>query len=157
MAGPGFATLNTWDVRIDNFRSDSCIVLYWNPIEMKPGQSREMAFSYGLGSLSKGKLRLTIGGTLAVGREMTVVAYVAEPKAGETATLKLPSGFEFLDGTPTTQNVPPAEKGPDGKMRPSPVTWRVRPNVAGNHILTVTTKSNLTASQRVTILQKGIF
>jgi hypothetical protein len=155
--GQDLRTLNTWDVRIDNFRNDSCIVLYWNPIEMKPGQSREMAFSYGLGSLSKGKLRLTVGGTLAVGREMTVVAYVAEPKPGEKATLKLPDGFEFLDGTPATQNVSPAEAGADGKTRPSPVTWRIRPNRAGQHLLSVTTSTGLSASQRVTILQKGIF
>jgi hypothetical protein len=116
-----------------------------------------MAFSYGLGDLKAGKLGLTVGGTLAVGREMTVIAYVASPQPGEKATLELPKGFEFLEGSSATQSVPPVERSLDGKLRPSPVTWRVRPTTAGRHLLTVTTTTGLTVSQTVTIRTKGIF
>ena len=87
---------------------------------------------------------------------MTVIAYVADPQAGEKATLELPKGFEFLEGSLATQPVPPAEKA-DGKQRPSPITWRVRPTVDGRHTLTVTTTTNLSVSQPVTIRKKGIF
>lgn len=152
--GPNFGG---WDVKMENIGTDSAIVLYWNPVDMKPGDSREMAFSYGLGNLKGGKLGLTVGGTLAVGREMTVIAYVADPQTGEKATLGLPKGFEFLEGSLATQPVPPAERGPDGKIRPSPITWRVRPTVDGRHTLTATTTTNLSVSQPVTIRKKGIF
>ena len=145
------------EVPLKNIAEDSAIVLYWNPINMKPGESREMAFSYGLGNLSGGKLGLTIGGTLAVNREMTVVAYVADPRPGEIATLRLPEGFDLLGGSAAAQPVPTAQRGPDGKLRPSPVTWRVRPTIDGRHILTVTTSRNLSVSQPVTIRKKGIF
>ncbi len=151
------ALLDVFDVRLENIGDDSCLVLYWNPVDMKAGEHRDMAFSYGLGNLKGGKLGLTVGGTLAVGREMTVVAYVAEPQPGETATLELPKGFEFVEGSLAKQPVPPAEKGADGRVRPSPVTWRVRPNIDGRHTLTVTTSTALSVSQPVTIRKKGIF
>lgn len=147
----------SWEVNMETIREDSCIVLYWNPVEMKPGETRDMAFSYGLGKVSGGKLGLTVGGTFAVGREMTVVAYVAEPKVGETAELKLPPDFTLLPGLPAKQPVPAAEKGPDGKMRPSPVTWRISPTTRGVHTIEVETSTGLKATQKVTIGSKGIF
>ncbi len=154
---PGFF-FGAWGVNLENMGTDSAVVLYWNPVDMKPGTSREMAFSYGLGNVKGGKLGLTVGGTLAVNREMTVVAYVAEPKPGEKATLQLPKGFELLGNSSATQDVPPsAPPGADGKRQPVPITWRVRPTVDGAHILTVTTSTNLSVVQRVTIRAKGIF
>jgi hypothetical protein len=152
--GPYFPN---WEVKVQNIETDSAIVLYWNPKDLYPGEHREMAFSYGLGNLKGGKVGLTVGGTLAVGRDMTVVAYVADPKPGEKATLELPKGFELLSGYAATQEVPPAEKGPNDKVRPSPITWRVRPTRDGRHTLTVTTTSNLSVSQPVTIRKEGIF
>jgi hypothetical protein len=153
---PGF-NYGAWDVRMQNIVEDSAIVLYWNPVDMKPGESREMAFSYGLGNVKGGKLGLTVGGTLAVNREMTVVAYVADPQPGETATLQLPEGFDLLGSSPATQPVPPAEPDRDAKLRPSPVTWRIRPTLEGRRVLTVTTSTQLSVSQPVTIRKKGIF
>ena len=152
--GPNFTS---WDVRMDNIRDDSCIALYWDPLEIRPGTHREMAFSYGLGNVKGGKLGLTIGGTLAVNREMTVIAYVADPKPGEEAILEVPKGFELLGGSTAKQAVPPAERAANGKLRPSPITWRVRPTVDGRHTLTVTTTNALSVSQQVTIRKKGIF
>jgi hypothetical protein len=153
---PGW-NYGAWDVHMENIAEDSAIVLYWNPVELKPGASREMAFSYGLGNLKGGKLGITVGGTLAVNREMTVIAYVADPQPGETATLVLPEGFEFLANSAPTQPVPEAERGGDGKIRPSPVTWRIRPTVEGRQALSVTTSTGLSVSQPVTIRKKGIF
>ena len=152
--GPNYSG---WEVRMENIGTDSAIVLYWNPIDMKPGESREMAFSYGLGNLKGGKLGITVGGTLAVNKEMTVIAYVAEPQAGETATLNLPKGFELLPGSAPTQPVPQAERGPDGKTRPSPVTWRVRPTIDGRHTISVQTNLLQPTAVQVTIRKKGIF
>jgi hypothetical protein len=149
--------LGRWEVPLRNIADDSAIVLYWNPVDMRPGAVRDMAFSYGLGRIQGGKLGLTVGGTLAVNRDMTVIAYVADPQPDETATLKLPDGFEFRADSPATQPVPPAERGPDGKLRPSPVTWLIRPTLEGRRTLIVTTSTQLSVSQPVTIRAKGIF
>jgi hypothetical protein len=62
-----------------------------------------------------------------------------------------------LGGSAASQPVPPAERAANGKLRPSPITWRVRPTVDGRHTLTVTTTNALSVSQQVTIRKKGIF
>ncbi len=151
--------IDNYEVPIENIGMDSAIVMYWNAVDLGPGQSREMAFSYGLGnvSLQGGKLGITVGGTFVVNRELTVVGLVADPQPGQTAALELPPGLQFLPGTLPTQNVPAAEKDSQGKLRPSPVTWRIRAIDAGTHTLTVTTSNGLTQSRRITIKKTGIF
>jgi serine/threonine protein kinase len=146
-----------WEVKVQNIDKDSAIVLYWNPKDLYSGEHREMAFSYGLGNLKGGKVGLTVGGTLAVGRDMTVVAYVADPKPGEKATLELPKGFELLSGYLATQEVPSSVRSSEGKVRPSLITWRVRPSREGRQTLTVTTTTNLSISQPVSIARSSRF
>jgi hypothetical protein len=102
-------------------------ILYWSPKELRPGEKREIGFSYGLGSVaSSGNLRLTIAGNLAPNGELNVVAEAFKPQPGQKVKLKLPEGFTLADGQ-LEQPVPPA--GADG--RPSPITWRVR---AGSNV-----------------------
>ena len=90
-----------------------------------------MAFTYGLGSVvtaerdrggqEKGALGLAVGGDMRLHGELTVVALVADP-AAKHITLKLPAGLSTRDAL--TQPVPPPRPGPDGKLRPVPITWR---------------------------------
>ena len=113
-------------MRVDNFGDDSCVVLYWNPGDMKPESKPGDGVLLWAGERQGGKLRLTVGGTLAVNREMTVVAYVAEPKPGEKATLQMPKGFEFLDGSRRhTKTSRRPTRQARRQTQPVPITWRV--------------------------------
>ena len=54
-----------------------------------PGASRQVGFSYGLKNVkseSGGKLAMTVGGSLQVGGEFVVAAYVKDPVAGQKLT-----------------------------------------------------------------------
>lgn len=170
-----------WDVPIESiapqgaFGADSCIVLYWNPVDMKPGEVRECGFSYGLGSLTLkgGRLGITVGGKLYKGGELTVVGYIADPAPGQTASIEFlkddgkgklvadNSILQLLPDSLGTQTVTPQEKGADGKTRPSPVTWRVRVLEAGTPTILVRTSAPgqppLEQTRKLTIKKKGIF
>src|SRR5207245_11410459 len=114
----------------ENMEEDYGVVLYWNPEEIAPKGSREMAFTYGLGSVQEdAKLSITVGGGTFVGGELTVLALVADPNA-KTATLKLPPGLSLLKGETLEQPVLPMRGG-----RPSPVTWRVHADAGRKHDL----------------------
>ncbi|MSU79221.1 MAG: hypothetical protein EXS16_14160 [Gemmataceae bacterium] len=138
-----------------NFGGDSCAVMYWNKKELKPGETREMGFTYGLGSVTvggSGKLALTVGGRMFTGGELTVVALVADEKA-TTATLELPPGLEHIDPSKQTQLIEKALR----EGRPSPVTWQVRATRDGEHLLSVTTDSDLKNQRKVKINAKSLF
>jgi serine/threonine protein kinase len=120
---------------------DSCVVMYWDPKELQPFESREVGFTYGLGKVwnsdGEGWLALTCGGSFTPGGSFTVVAYVSNPAGGETVTLTLPTGLELL-GTTATQSVvlPPI----GSSSRNSVVTWKVRASQsAGVYTLRATT------------------
>lgn len=156
--------LHRWEIPKVDFRDDSCVVMYWDERDLKPNEVREVAFTYGLGSLTLtpvdkkrdrgGQLALTVGGAMYLRGELTIVALVADPSA-KTATLKLPAGLELLEG-PLTKPVV-SRPGPDGKYRPVPVTWRARALSDGLKNITVTTDSKLTETRRVTITAKSLF
>lgn len=37
-----------WDVPVQDIGNDSAVALYWNPVEIAPGDHREAGFAYGL-------------------------------------------------------------------------------------------------------------
>jgi hypothetical protein len=135
---------------------DSAVVLYWQEQKLEPKQVREVGFSYGLGSLESGtgQLAVTVGGTLVVNNELTVVGLVTAPKADEKLRLDLPEGLVLAGGSEKTQPVPPAQAGVN---RPSPVTWRVRASAAGTFEITVTSSTGVTQKRRITITSKSLF
>lgn len=142
--------LNRWEVPLVDMGDDSCVVMYWNPVEIEPKKSRTVAFTYGLGSLAANdKLAITIGGSPYVGGDLTVVALVQDRDA-KTATLKLPAGLKLIDGK-ETQDVMPM------RGRPSPVTWRVRAEKDGKHDLAVSLDTGVSQARRVTINAKSLF
>jgi hypothetical protein len=139
--------------------ADSCVVIYWNEKDLEPGKSRTVAFTYGLGYLAakqgEGKLALTVGGPLTVGSENTVTAYVVNPTPKQKVTLKLPDGFDFVEGE-ETRDVPPLPANAASKA--SPVTWKIRaPNKRGTYELKAETNNGLKQSQDVTIRPKRLF
>ena len=76
-----------------------------------------------------------------------VVRVVTIATTAQIASIEIPSGY--------SEAKPGA--APDAKVRPVPVTWRIRALREGNHALTVTTDSGLTQTHRVTINRKSLF
>ena len=149
---------NKWNVDIRDIGDDSCVVMYWDPKDLKAGQTREIGFTYGLGNvtIAMDKLGLTVGGASHVGGELTVVALVAD-QAAKTATIELPKGLELIDKNSKTQQIMPMRTGKGGVLLPSPVTWRVRAVEDGKHEVTVKTDNGLKQSRRVTITKTSLF
>jgi hypothetical protein len=153
-----------WDVPVFPIKKlkpegDSAVVLYWEPKELPPGQSREVGFAYGVGSVSgkegKGKLALTVGGSFRAGEAFTATAYVTNPQPGDKVTLTLPDGFELEEGD-ATQTVPDPPR--DSARRVSPVSWKITaPKRKGSYDLRVKLSSGATQRKRVRITTKNLF
>lgn len=151
--------LETWEVPLLNIGDDSSVVMYWNPKKLEAGESREIGYSYGLGSLSNkgGQLALTVGGSFVTGSELSVVALVNNPKDGDKATLTFGKEFTLVSGTEATQPVPPPQKDSEGKLRPVPITWRIRSTSDGTFNLRVDTTSGAGQQKRVVIRKTSLF
>jgi hypothetical protein len=137
-------------------RSDSAVTMYWKEQELAPNAKREVGFAYGLGDFAGagGRIGLSTGGDYSVGGTFTVTALIDNPKRGETATLKLPEGFELEEGE-ATQNVPPPQNAKDAR---SPVTWKVKAKEKGRKVIRVSTSTGDAQSKKVTIkIKSGIF
>jgi hypothetical protein len=148
--------LNKWEVPLVDMEGDSSVVIYWDPKDLGPKKTRELAFTYGLGSVTGSTLGLTVGGSMYVGGELTVLALVADRNA-EFATLELPAGLKLLDGQSAKQKVAKTRPDANNQTRPSPVTWRVRAERDGKHNISVSTDTGVTQSRRVTITAKSLF
>lgn len=154
--------MTLWDVPVVPMKTmlppDSAVVMYWLERELKPGESRELGFAYGLGKVASGegggKLGLTVGGSLTVGGEFSVTAYVTNPVPGQRLTLHLPEGLE-LKGDSAEQAVPPLPE--NATSRNSPVTWKVQAVRRGQYLLKVESTTGVTQTQGVTIRQRSIF
>jgi hypothetical protein len=138
--------------------ADSAVTIYWNEKPLQPGQSREVGFAYGLGSVAGGegggKLALTVGGSFVPGGEFTVTAYVSNPAPLQHVTLTLPEGFTLLAGT-AEQAVPPLPPG--AESRNSPVTWKVRAGPKEGKYPLKVQSGNIVQTQPLRIRVKGIF
>ena len=132
-------------------RPDSAVAIYWNPVEIAGGRSREVAFAYGLGSVSAGegggKLGLSVAGSFAPRGEFTLTAEVRNPSANQTLKLTLPEGFELAAGG-VTQPVPAG----------GVVTWKVRSGPRkGAYTLGVESNTGVSQTQKLDIKVRGIF
>jgi hypothetical protein len=119
----------------DPQKKDSSVALYWAEVEMNPGEKRQMAFTYGLNTISgeggEVPLGLTAGGDFRPGHDFTVTAYVKKPQPGQAVRLGLPAGLNFAPGSEAEQKV---EQGGDYTQ----VSWRVRAAAAGDYALEAT-------------------
>jgi hypothetical protein len=140
----------------DRGEGDSAVVLYWDEQDLPARKTRQVGFSYGLGSISSGtgQLALTVGGALVVNNELTVVGLVTSPQPGEKLILEVPAGLTLSDATPQLQPVAPLQKGSN---RPSPVTWKVRANRTGEFTLILRSSLGPTQERRITVKANPLF
>ncbi len=140
---------------------DSCIVLYWQQVTMKPGESRDLAFTYGLGRIAgeyedsknfNGRMRLMVGNRTQVGKPITLLAYVRSTDPGQTVTLRLPEGLTLLPGQTAEQAVP--KPGPAGY---STVTWRAITSRPGDYQVEADAPNIGTAKKPFTVWADSIF
>jgi len=156
---PGQDGLLKWEVPLESIKvvkeqPDSAVVIYWDEKELRPGDKREVGFSYGLGNLAASdRLGLTTSAPIISGKEFTVTGLVASPKGGDRLTLELPEGFSLVEGS-ATQDVPPQ---PPDVNRPSPVTWRVRAGSAGSYPLVIRLNSGERQERRIFVVSRSIF
>jgi hypothetical protein len=152
-----------WDVPVLPIKAlkpgDSCVTMYWNERVLKPGESREVGFAYGLGNVASdkdaaGRLGLSVGGNFKPGGEFTLTALVSNPQRNETLALDLPAGFELVSGE-ATQKVP--EVPTEATRRTSPVTWKVKAGGDGSYTLTVKSSTGAVQVQPVRIRSSSIF
>jgi hypothetical protein len=137
---------------------DSCVVVYWDPKPLRPGETREVGFTYGLGNVanteSGGKLLLSLGGRLVRDGDLTLTALVSNPERGEKVTLELPAGLRLAEGA-LEQDVPPPPAG--AARQTSPVTWKIRAGAEGSYTLTVRNNKGASQTLKITIRSKGVF
>jgi hypothetical protein len=133
---------------------DSAVTLYWGPRRLGPGESREVGFAYGLGSVARddagGKLAVIGADRVLLGQELSVQALVSNPTDGQALSLEVPEGLALVQGT-ATQAVPPV---PPGATRPvSTVTWRVRGDRPGTFTLTVSANTGPRQAKTVSVIK----
>jgi hypothetical protein len=154
-----------WEIPVDpkeSFNLDSAVVLYWDPAELEPGKSRDVGFTYGMGSVDIGDsalVGLTVGGSLFKGADLTVLALVADPQA-KSIKIDLAPGLTLKDGETPEKPVPAPEKTAEG-IAPSPITWRVHAGNNGEFNISVTTNPggtpSVTQTRKIRIEARPLF
>jgi len=82
-------------------KGDSCVVMYWPYVTVNSGETRHVAFTYGLGSLDIGgdsTLALSVPASVQPNSEFIVTAYVWNAKKGDKVTLTVPDGLKLASG-----------------------------------------------------------
>lgn len=143
---------------------DSCLVLYWDEKELKPGEQRVLGFTYGLGLLAKAdpdeviadgsglQMRL-LAHDASMQRPFTILAHVNTKAAKENAVqkfkLELPEGLNFAEGDK-------AEKE-QGVLPHNQVGWRLQAAKPGTYTVKVTLEGVGTAMQKVHVHEQSRF
>ena len=100
-------------VRTGEEEKDTALAMYWEPVTLRPGQSKRIRTVYGLGGLTLAAGDLSLGltapaeATAGSSRELFVVAYITNT-GGYTShdtnvTLVLPKGLELVNGQTMVQ------------------------------------------------------
>jgi hypothetical protein len=132
-------------------RGDSCVAMYWPYKELNPGETRHVAFTYGLGSLEiSGALALSVPSSVLPNSEFVVTAYVWDAKQGETVKLVVPDGLKLAGGES-------AEKTIEEEGKRSQVFWRLRSGKSGDYMLEATTDKDKSKPKKVTVKPASIF
>ena len=143
-----------------NSKGDSCVVLYWGYLQMNPGETREFAFTYGLGSISSvaseesgggdgGTLGISVGGDFRRGKEFTATVYIGKPTPGQEVTLELPKGLSLAPGQEAVKKV-------TEKRDYTQLSWKVRSDALGTHTLKAVSRG-VNATTSVEIRDRSIF
>ncbi|NBV83267.1 hypothetical protein EBR57_04000 [bacterium] len=96
-------------VRVGEEEKDTALALMWEPITLRPGQSRRIRTAYGLGGVTLAAGDLSLGltapaeATAGSSRDLFVIAYITNTggfnSRETTATLVLPKGVEVSNGS----------------------------------------------------------
>jgi hypothetical protein len=118
---------------------------------LDPGQTRNVAFTYGLGSLEiGGALALSVPSSVQPNSEFVVTAYVWDAKKGDKVKLIVPDGLKFASGESAVKTI---EK--EGKR--SQVFWRLRSGRSGDYMLEATTDKDKSKPKKVIVKPASIF
>jgi hypothetical protein len=140
---------------------DSCVLMYWAQVTMRPGEQRTLAFTYGLGRIASesedggsysGRMRLFVGARRKVNRPITVAALIKSTDPKQTVTLKVPAGLTLAPGYAAEQKVPPPL--PAGY---SQVTWRLIGKTEGEYLVAADAPNIGVASEKLYVRPTSIF
>lgn len=134
---------------------DSCVVLYWPYQDMNPGEQRDLAFTYGLGTLEIGagtgtNLALSVPSAVPPDTDFVVTAYIWGASQGDLVKLQLPDGLRLADGESAEKTVE------DGGER-SQVFWHVKSGKAGKYTLNAVSGKARAKPMRVIVKTTSIF
>jgi len=132
-------------------KGDSCVVMYWPYKELNPGETRYVAFTYGLGSLEiGGALALSVPSSVQPNSEFVVTAYVWDAKKGDKVKLIVPDGLKLAGGESVEKTI--EEEG-----KRSQVFWRLRSGKSGEYLLEATTDKDKSKPKKVIVKPASIF
>lgn len=142
---------------------DSALVLYWAQANMRPNETRDLAFTYGLGRIvsdqsgktgedkTGGKMRLFCP-RASLKKPFVATAYIKAVDPEQMVTIMLPSGISLADGEKAEKKVP--QKNADGY---SQVTWKLKASKPGEYELKADAPSIGIASERIRVVESSIF
>jgi hypothetical protein len=132
-------------------KGDSCVVMYWPYKDLDPGETRHVAFTYGLGSLEiGGRLALSVPSAVQPGSEFVVTAYIWDANKGDKVKLIVPAGLKLASGESAEKTIE------EGGTR-SQVFWRLRSGRSGEYTLQATTDTDKSKPKKVTVKPASIF
>lgn len=164
LANWGGLAANPWDftvrpgrgfVRDGEDEPDTALALYWNPIVLAPGESRQIRTIYGMGSVTRalGDLVLGLSAPLDVSSRskklIPIVGYITNNGAFDSyntsATLAIPNGFEVVEGSLRS----PLFKLKVGETKQ--LIWKIRANkpLPGTQLLSFNVSSDTLQPNRL--------
>ncbi len=136
--------------------ADSCVLMYWPYMNMNPGETRHVAFTYGLGSLEIGSggagtaLALSVPASVQPDHDFVVTAYVWRAKKGDKVKLEVPAGLKLADGESEEKTI--EESGAR-----SQVFWHLRSGKTGEYTLEATSGDVKAKPKQVIVKTTSIF
>lgn len=160
-----YAVDTYWDYTINTNRSiqyDSSALIWWNPVTIQAGQTKEFSTYYGIGTVSgnsevsvTGPARLEVNSETGTWETFTVTAYINN-NTGSTmrnvpVEIVLPEGLVLAEGQRQQQTIESIENEAVGQ-----VSWQVQATQAGTFEYSVQS-GNLSAKRSIEVpeLPKG--
>lgn len=149
-----------WNYTVDPEKRlyDSAVAMWWDTIEIGPGQTREISTLYGLGTMS-GNADLSITGPVELEIEnkdwspnpFSVMAYAANNTTSELKNvnlkINLPEGLSLPNGESAVKTIPSIAVG-----QTIQVSWNVMANTAGSFTYSVSSEElNASASRTINV------
>jgi hypothetical protein len=134
-------------------KPDSCVVMYWPYEVVNPGETRHVAFTYGLGSLdigSGGTLALSVPASVLPDTDFVVTAYVWNAVKGDKVKLKIPAGLKLANGESDEKTIEEAGAR-------SQVFWHLRSGGGGEYTLEASKGKDKSKPKKVVVKATSIF